>query len=443
MDRGDERRFRAALTSAANIATRGATFLTTLITIPMTAAYLGSERFGLWMTITSFFTLLSFADLGIGNGLLTEVASASGSNDKQSVRRNISSAFAILSVVALTLAGCMSIVIHSVNWPAFFGLRETAAISETAPALYVFLAFFVLGIPLSVVANTQLGLQMGFVAAGWQAAGSIFAFISILGAIHWHASLSWLLGALLGGPILAAAGNNIAFFWHTHPEWRPTRSDMSRISMNRLLRQGALYFVLQLAMALAYASDNAILARDRGAVAVGDYAITAKLFGASAIIVSILLQPLWPAYAEALARRHFAWIRRTLLRSSCAVSLIATAISIALLLAFDPMVTLWVHRTVPATLSLQIGLAFWSVIDAVGVSLAMFLNAAHVVKFQVILATVFSLTCFALKLWLVAIYGATMLPWVTVLLYMPMVLLPVLWNLKQWLPPKAKLQDDA
>jgi O-antigen/teichoic acid export membrane protein len=400
----------------------------------MTAAYLGSERFGLWMTITSFFTLLSFADLGIGNGLLTEVAFASGSNDNQSVRRNISSAFAILSLVALALTACVAMVIHSVNWSAFFGLHDPTAIAETPPALYVFLACFALGIPFGVVANTQLGLQMGFVAAGWQAAGSILAFIGILGAIHWHASLSLLLAALLGGPILAAAGNNIVFFWLTHPEWRPRRSDMSRIAIDRLLRQGALYFVLQLAMTLAYASDNVILARNRGAVAVGDYAITAKLFSASAIIVGILLQPLWPAYAEAIARREFTWIKRTLLRSSITVTLIAAAISAALLLAFDPVVTLWVHRPVPAPLSLQVGLAFWSVIDAVGISLAMFLNAAHVVKFQVILGAMFSLTCFAMKLWLVALYGAPALPWVTVLLHMPMILLPVLWNLKKWLP---------
>lgn len=40
------------------------------IIIPLTVNFLGQERYGLWMAITSVLALVSFSDLGLGNGLL-------------------------------------------------------------------------------------------------------------------------------------------------------------------------------------------------------------------------------------------------------------------------------------------------------------------------------------------------------------------------------------
>src|SRR5438552_374368 len=69
-----ERYRRIALTSATSILSKGVSLLTMLISVPLTVNYLGAERFGLWMTVSSLVTFLAFADFGIGNGLLTGIA---------------------------------------------------------------------------------------------------------------------------------------------------------------------------------------------------------------------------------------------------------------------------------------------------------------------------------------------------------------------------------
>jgi len=51
------------------------------VTVPLTLNYLGSEHYGLWMTISSVSVMLGFADLGIGNGVLNAVADAYGRDD--------------------------------------------------------------------------------------------------------------------------------------------------------------------------------------------------------------------------------------------------------------------------------------------------------------------------------------------------------------------------
>src|ERR1035437_6060231 len=81
--RSQERYRRAALTTVSSVLARAVAVGTSLITVRLTIRYLGVERYGLWMTITSVVSLLWFADLGMGNGLLNAIAEAHGRDDSE------------------------------------------------------------------------------------------------------------------------------------------------------------------------------------------------------------------------------------------------------------------------------------------------------------------------------------------------------------------------
>ena len=74
--RAAERHRRILLTALAAGASKAMGALTGFISIPLTLKYLDKERYGLWMTISTFVTMLSFADLGVGNGLRIGLPSA-------------------------------------------------------------------------------------------------------------------------------------------------------------------------------------------------------------------------------------------------------------------------------------------------------------------------------------------------------------------------------
>ncbi len=57
-----------------SVVARAATSLLPLLLIPLTIRYLGTEQYGIWMAITSVTSMLLWADLGLGNGLLTKLA---------------------------------------------------------------------------------------------------------------------------------------------------------------------------------------------------------------------------------------------------------------------------------------------------------------------------------------------------------------------------------
>src|SRR5439155_16672913 len=101
--RSHERHRRVAWTALTSAMAQAMSLVTLLITAPLSLDYLGVERYGLLITITSFAALFNFADLGIGNGLINAVSSAHGRDDPQEVAVAVSSAFFVLCAVALIL----------------------------------------------------------------------------------------------------------------------------------------------------------------------------------------------------------------------------------------------------------------------------------------------------------------------------------------------------
>ena len=163
--RGTERNRRALLTGGASTLARVVQIGTSLVTVPLTLRYLGNERFGLWMTISSILAMASFADFGVGNGVLNCVSSAYGKDDTSGVRRAVSSGFAVLSCIAALLLATFAAIYSLVDWATFFRVTSPLARSEAGPSLAVFAICFALNISMDVVQRVQLGLQQGIVTA--------------------------------------------------------------------------------------------------------------------------------------------------------------------------------------------------------------------------------------------------------------------------------------
>src|SRR6202051_1000346 len=168
---------------------------TSRLTIPLTVHYLGNERFGLWMTISSVFAMANFADFGIGNGVLNTVADAFGKNDFDRIRAAISSGFAVLGAVGLLLLGLFASTFAWVSWADVFRVTSAQARAETAPALMVFACCFALNIPLDLVQRAQLGLQQGFRMNLWQVGGSLAGLAGVIVGIRTHSTLPLLVVA--------------------------------------------------------------------------------------------------------------------------------------------------------------------------------------------------------------------------------------------------------
>jgi O-antigen/teichoic acid export membrane protein len=423
-ERGAERNRRALLTGGTSTLARVVQIGTSLITVPLTLKYLGNERFGLWMTISSVLAMAAFADFGVGNGVLNTVAKAFGKDDMEGVRKAVSSGFAVLNTIAALLLLSFFSIYRFVNWANFFRVYSPQARAEAGPALAVFAICFALNISMDVVQRVQLGLQQGYRYGLWLMCGSAAGFIGVLTGIWLRVSLPVLVMAIAGAPIFATALNAIHFFGFVRPDLRPNRELISRDAISQIARLGGLFFVLQVVVAVAYSADNFIIARTLGAVNVPEYAIPQRMFGLIAMMSGMLIAPLWPAYGEAISRGHMKWVRHTLKTSLLLVLGTTSAASFTLLLLSHRLIHWWVGSRIHPPFFLLLGLAIWTVIGCCGDALASFLNGASVIRFQVIVASIFGMVCVITKIFFVHRFGIVGVPWATITAYLLFSALP-------------------
>lgn len=415
--RGAERNRRAALTGGAATLARVVQASTSLITVPLALKYLGNERFGLWMTISSVLAMASFADFGVGNGVLNTVANAFGKDDMEGVRKAVSSGFALLNTIAASLVLAFFAVYHFVNWADFFRVVSPLARAEAGPALAVFAVCFALNISMDVVQRVQLGLQQGYRYGLWQICGSLSGFIGVLAGMWLRVGLPVLVIAIAGAPIFSTALNAIHFFGFVRPDLRPDRQIVSRDVINQIARLGGLFFVLQVVVAVSYSADNFIIARTLGAVNVPEYSIPQRMFALVSMMTGMLIAPLWPAYSEAISRGDMRWVSKTLGRSLRIVLTTASILCGTLLIMAHKIIYWWAGNRIHPPFVLLLGMAIWTVIDCGGGTLSSFLNGASVIRFQVIVASIFGVGCLGLKIFFINRYGLVGIPWATIVAY--------------------------
>jgi len=423
--RSNERFRRAGISAATSAGATGIALVTTAISIPLTLGYLGSERFGVWMTLSALIALLGFTDLGLGNSLLNSVAHAAGRDDRVLIRANVSSGIAMLLAVAVGSGLLFAAVYNHIPWAELFNVKSAAALQEVGPAAAVLVVCFLVAMPAGAFQQVRLGLQQGYVNSIFLAVGNLGGLALIVWAIQMRLGLPWLVLAMAGGPLLATLLNGIALLARS-PWLRPNMHDVNFAVARSLLRVGLLFLVLQLAVAVAFASNSIIIAAMIGPSAVAEYAVVSKLFMIPTLLVVFALGPLWPAYREALSRGDVEWVRRTFRRSIRLALSVAGPVSAALVVLGLPIIAVWVGTTsVQPSFGLVLAIGIWTPLSAVGTAVAMFLNGAQVMRFQAITAVLMATANILLSIALVSRIGVPGVVWGSVIAYSAFTLIPM------------------
>lgn len=411
--RSKERYRRVAISSISGLSARVTSILAQFISVPLALSYLGPERYGVWLTLTSLMAIISLADLGLGNGLMNVISETEGTGDRRLAREAVSSAFFSLTGLAAMAAVIIFLIHPGIPWAKIFNVHSARAVAESSPTVAVFFVCLLLGIPLNVALRVHMGVQETYVSNLWMAAGSLFGLAGLAIVVNAGMSLPWLVLSLAGGPVLASGLSSVYLFWKRRPWLRPGLGNVSVRATKQIMRFGMLFFVLQLAGAVGYQSDNLIIARILGADQVPQYGVPLKLFTLAPVALSLFLMPLWPAYREALSRGDYQWVRRALPRSFALAGVLVVPASIALMFFAVPILRVWVGTTITPNSELLVALGLWAICMSLSGPLAMYLNAAGIIRFQVVCASMMALANIILSIILVrrigvagAVYGS-------------------------------------
>lgn len=432
--RAAERYRRAAWATVAVVMARGLGIGVSLVAVALGVGYLGPERYGLWAAMGGITAFITFADLGLGYGVLNAVAAAKGTGDRASAHVAVSTAAAVLGGTGLAILVAALVLGPLVPWPDVFNATDPVARAEAAPAVLVFVGCLAVNLPLALVVRVQYGLQEAFAANLWSAAGSVLTLIGLVAAILAGAGMPWLVLALAGGPVLANLLNWAVLFRSRHPELRPAGSLVRWPVARDMIRLGILFSITQLALGIAYSTDAFVAARLLDGTAATRYQVVLRLFFLAPQVMSLVLNALWPAYGEAMARGDAGWVRTTLVRSTAVAGGAVAAGSLVLWLLAGPIVRLWLgpEGFDPDPL-MTAGMAAWAVVVTVMNGISMPLNAASRIRFQAIVAVVMAAVSVPASVGLGLALGLAGIIWGTVLAYLACSVVPYVVNVRRLL----------
>ena len=370
---------------------------TTIISVPLTFRYLGTDRYGLWMTVTSFVLFLGFADFGVGNGLVAAVSEAHGKDDEQLARRQVSCGFFLLCFIALGILLLLSLVYPFVPWGRLYGTSTSLAGHEAGPATAILIVCTALSMPLGTVLRVQLGYQQGFAGDLWNAAGNALALAGIVFVTHVRGGLPTLVLAVAGAPVLLTAGNWCVQFFRVRPGLRPKFSLFERKGAFHLATIGGLFFIQQCFGLVYYVSDNIVIAQTMGSAQVARFAVMQRIFSMG-LVAQYFMVPLWPAIGEAIARRDLAWAHRIVRRAVVISLALGTLCGLSLLFASRYLMKRWAAVDVGGIDWLRAGFAVWVVLVGYIAAMNAILNQPAVMVRHLKLFGAGSLASLALKI---------------------------------------------
>jgi len=419
---------RVIAASLANGTSRFVGLVVSLATTPILLASVGDTQFGIWASLVSLFSSLVFADLGLGNGLITPLATAASRGEFRLTQNYISSAILLLCLAATVIAAMMFAVLASGGIGPILNLNSPDDIHAAARTAVVIGLSFAIGLPLTLIAKVRLALQ----DAAKNAPYDVLAQALIIGSVYLcyvsHAKLHWFAIAISSPPLLAAAVHWIIFRHSTSgvqllPTFAPSRS-----TTLQLCKVGLVFLVLQLGSAALVAIDAFLAARWDSPAASAEIAIAQRLFSIPPLICGLAWTPLWSAFADAYAVGDWRFIKRTLGASLSAAIAIATITTIGLLWLGEWPFRAWIghNHALPGDQLIQANIAWCALAIACG-PIAMLLNGLGKMRIQIISTLAMLALAIPLKYLLFLRFGPAGLVWASVLSLTLCVIAPWFW----------------
>ena len=378
-----DRRWRAiGLMAVASIGERIIISVCSLVQVPIALNYLGTEGFGLWMTLTNLTSFMSVADLGLGAGMQNKLSEAYGRDDMEEARLWFVSGTALLAFIGLCMLSIALPLCFVIPWGDIFRIQHEGMRAAAGPALAILVTGFLFGFPLAATQRLTYAFQMGWMTSVKNIVTGVFTLSAIAAAVSLKLSF---LSFMLMGVVPPIIGNLILLIVILRRlDWPLTSfGKCESRAATQLLRQNWLFILPTIGATVLGLVPALMISGILGAAAITPYNLTQRLLGLFALIQTMLLGPLWPAYTEAKARGDVVWIAATYKKSLWLTFVFSVIPTLSFSLWGRWALHLWSKKPVASFDPWLIFLlCVWTAVTSYSQTVALLLNALQKIKGQ-------------------------------------------------------------
>jgi O-antigen/teichoic acid export membrane protein len=227
------------VTASTSYIAKALTILTGFVSVPLTIAYLGAERYGVWLTISSLLVWVALTDFGVaGNALVNVLSEAVGNDDRAAARQYAASAFWALVTIALMMGAAFMAAFQLIPWRAVFRVSDAISTQELDLTCALVLILFVINLPLTLQRSIYDAHQEGYLANIWGILGSVISLLGLIVVTRFHCGLPQLVIVISGVPALVIFASAYDVFFCRYPWLAPAPSAVKWTCIRRLLKLG-------------------------------------------------------------------------------------------------------------------------------------------------------------------------------------------------------------
>ena len=299
---------------------------------------------GVWFTILSTSNWIFMFDIGIGNGLRNCLTRELVRGDKKRIKTYISSAYIMITVIAVVILCIGSLMIGYVNWNDFFNISEsvvsTATLNTTVRIIY---AGIVLQFIFKIVVYILYALQKSAVNNMIAFLTSLFQFMAVL----LLPSLS-ISENLIRLAVVFVVSSNLLYIVVTIFAFRNEQIKGCGVSLRyfetdaalKTVNIGVLFLWTQILHLLISLTDDYLVTKFTSPKYEVYFSIYSRLFSLAGTLFTLALTPVWSAVTKAQEERDYLWVKKIYRFSNRAV-LLGVAGEFFIILVMQFVVNIW------------------------------------------------------------------------------------------------------
>lgn len=328
----------------ASFLSKAGTVLLQLLSIPVAIRVLGREEFGLYTTVNLTLSTVSLLQVGVGPALTHGLTGARAAGDETRQRELGSSAFFLMTGIALLAGLALAAVLLLVPLPAIYGEAFAGKESVLRPALWTGLGLFVLLFVLNLTERVREGHLEVASNNLWGAAGNVMAALFVGVGVWWVPQVWYLVIAVHGAMLIGKLCNTLTL-WRQHPLMLPSPEYFRPAVARHLFSDGLAFSTCCLITGIVeFNFCGWMVGRAGGPADVALYGVFISLTIMQLGFVVMLSSPTWPAVAEALARGDFPWARKAAKRLYLFGAAFALCAALGLILVGPWVLSVWLGK---------------------------------------------------------------------------------------------------
>ena len=362
--------------------------LANFMLVPLTISYLGTENYGVWLTLSSFIAWFSFFDIGLGNGLRNKLTEAYTTNKIKLARGYVSTAYFTIISISSFLFLIFSFVNHFVDWDIIFNTNSNLG-EDLSLLMPIIAGCFCLQLVFKLIGNVYLANQNHSIQV------KIHFFVQVLSVIIiWfiiktsNKSSLLIFGSIFSViPLLVLLSYNALGFSQDFKDVAPTIKLWKVKHLKNIMGMGFDFFIIQLSGVILFSTDNFIISKVFSPEDVVPYNIAFKYFSIITMAFNLIMMPYWSSTTEAFVNKEYNWIKKSI-KSILKVWLFIP-ISLGILLVIsDWLYNFWVGQKVSVPFLLSCSMAIYVLLFTFNMIFNFFINGVGKIKIQMLISLI-------------------------------------------------------